>query len=496
MTAPERTQHHRKSNSSTSSIDNEKEKALTRTTSAVLPQSPTTYPDLEAATASDFPLQIPKNIGIVRYKILNIYRRLFTIAFIGNSIALIVLLAQRGRDTTPLDLINASAINLAVCGLARQPLVINTLYHIFGCIPRTAPLFLRRLAVKIFHFGGVHSGTGVASLLWYIAFVVLYSLDFFRPLTSTTPEARSAISIAALSLIYLVLAIIFLIIAVAYPPFRAKHHDIFELTHRFANWFLLLTFWALLFLLANQTPSTSQFLLNLPAFWILIILTCATIHPWLFLRKITITPEPLSQHAIRLHFNHTPLPYGKGISLAKHPLKDWHSFAGFTDSHDTPDSQFSVLVSKAGDWTRETIQSAPTTLYKRGTLVFGFGYVMKMFSRLIVVTTGSGIGPCLSFIGLDDETRPKMRVVWQTRDPIKTYGERTMDLVKIMDKDPIVLDTTLVGGRKDMLPVVLGLYKDFGAEAVCIVSNPATTKRLVLELEMRGILAYGPLFDS
>ena len=34
------------------------------------------------------------------------------------------------------------------------------------------------------------------------------------------------------------------------------------------------------------------------------------------------------------------------------------------------------------------------------------------------------------------------------------------------------------------------------AEAVCVISNPKTTKSLVYELERRGILAMGPIFDS
>lgn len=124
----------------------------------------------------------------------------------------------------------------------------------------------------------------------------------------------------------------------------------------------------------------------------------------------------------------------------------------------------------------------------------GFGYAMRMFRRLIVVTTGLGIGPCLSFIG--DDNRPLMWVVWQTRAPVKTYGSRTMALVRRMDEDPVILDTTSLGGRVDMLPVILKLYKEFEAEPVCVVSNPVTTKKIVYGPEMRGVPAYGPIFDS
>lgn len=421
-----------------------------------------------------------KRFGFIRYAALTVYRRLFSVAFIGNAIAFIVLMV---KGAAPLDLVNASAVNLAVCGLCRHPLVVNALFLTFGAVPRSAPMRIRRLACKIFHLGGVHSGTGVASCVWYIGFAALYTYHF-----EPSPPA-----IAVLVLVWLVLVFLLAIIIVAYPLFRAKRHDHFELTHRFSNWLILALFWVLVFLLAAQEPSISHFLVNLPAFWILIILTLATIHPWLLLRRVPVVAEPLSPHAVRLHFSHTTVRFGQGISVARHPLADWHSFASFTDQFDSPDTKFSCLVSKAGDWTRGVIADPPQTLWKRGVPTYGFGYVFRMFERIIVVTTGSGIGPCLSFI--EDARRPAMRVLWQTKSPLKTYGQRTLDLVHRMDDDPIIIDTS-ISGRVDMLPIVLKLYKDFGAEAVCVISNPPVTKSLVYRLETRGIAAYGPIFDS
>jgi NAD(P)H-flavin reductase len=434
--------------------------------------------DLEAQDEVDDFSQ--KRFGFIRYTALNVYRRLFSLAFIGNAIGFIVLMA---KGAAPLDLVNASAVNLAVCGLCRHPLVINSLFLTFGSVPRSAPMRLRRLACKIFHLGGVHSGTGVASCVWYIGFAGIYTYHF-RP---------SPISIAVLVLIWFVLALLLAIIIVAHPVFRMKRHDYFELTHRFSNWGILALFWVLVFLLGSQEPSLSTFLVNLPAFWILILLTLATIHPWLLLRRVPVVSEPLSPHAVRLHFSHATVRFGQGISVARHPLADWHSFASFTDQFDSPDTKFSCLVSKAGDWTRNAIAEPPKYLWKRGVPTYGFGYVFRMFERIIVVTTGSGIGPCLSFI--EDARRPAMRVVWQTKSPLKTYGQRTLDLVRRMDEEPVVIDTS-VSGRVEMLPIVLRLYKEFGADAVCVISNPKMTKSLVYGLETRGIAAYGPIFDS
>ncbi|KAK4161130.1 hypothetical protein QBC43DRAFT_100178 [Cladorrhinum sp. PSN259] len=433
-----------------------------------------------------------KPLSFFRYAVLNVYKRLFTITFLANITAFIILLAQ--GSPSPIAFVNASAINLAVCGLCRQPLVVNALFLTFGSLPRSSPTWLKRLACKIFHLGGVHSGTGVASGIWYIGFAALY--------TSTTPTSKPK-QIAILVLIYLILLLLISIIAVAHPKFRQKHHDVFELVHRYFNWAILIIFWALLFLMASEAVDSgkintiSKFLLPLPAFWILIILTLATIHPWLLLRRVAVKPEHLSPHAVRLHFSHATVKFGQGISVAKNPLKDWHAFASFPDHFDnTPsdETKFSVLVSKVGDWTKSAIAQQPTHLWKRGIPTYGFGYVLRMYSRIIVVTTGSGIGPCLSFIA--DENRPKMRVLWQTRSPLATYGQRTLELVKKMDENPVIIDTSAKGKREDMLPVVLRLYKEFDAEAVCVISNPRMTRELVYGLESRGVLAYGPIFDS
>ena len=43
-----------------------------------------------------------------------------------------------------------------------------------------------------------------------------------------------------------------------------------------------------------------------PPFWLVLILTCSIILPWLRLRKVPVRAEVLSNHCVRLHFD-----YGK-----------------------------------------------------------------------------------------------------------------------------------------------------------------------------------------
>lgn len=103
------------------------------------------------------------------------------------------------------------------------------------------------------------------------------------------------------------------------------------------------------------------------------------------------------------------------------------------------------------------------------------------------------MGPCLSFLG--DENRPDIRVVWQTRSPLKTYGQGVLDMVAILDPNAIVIDTDR-SARIDMVPIIRRLVKEHRAEAVCVVSNPVVTTRVVYELEKTGTPAFGPIFDS
>jgi hypothetical protein len=116
---------------------------------------------------------------------------------------------------------------------------------------------------------------------------------------------------------------------------------------------------------------------------------------------------------------------------------------------------------------------------------------MQLFSSISIVTTGSGIGQCLSF--LCDPKRPANRVIWQTKDPLWTYGQPILDRVHMINPCAEILESGK--GRVNMLPPVMRLYKEFGAEAVCVISNPVVTRKLVFECESRGVPAFGPIFD-
>ncbi|CAI7610080.1 unnamed protein product [Penicillium glandicola] len=423
----------------------------------------------------------------IRYLILSVYRRIFTLVYCANAVAFIIIMVKSRSKLVAF--VNAAGINLLVCGLARHPLVVNAIFRTVCRIPTSAPFALRKRAAEAYCYGGMHSGCGVAAFLWYTGLVALMSREF-----CINPDS-GVVTIPVIVLSYVLLVVLIAMIVVAHPSFRAKRHDYFELTHRFSAWSAVALFLTLLLVFSDQARkvqgvSLGQYLIELPAFWVVLLIVATIIHPWLLLRRVTVTPEVLSSHAIRLHLNHADTAFGKVIALTEHPLRDWHSFATFPD----PDGKsFSCIVSKAGDWTARCIDEKPTKLWKRGVLMYGFIHVMRVFTRVVVVATGSGMGPCLSF--LSEKRRPPLRVIWQTRNPKKTYGPDVLKLVHQLDPDPLLIDTGN-SGRVDMVPIIQEAFREFDAEAVCVISNSWLTRKIVFELKTSGVPAFGPIFDS
>jgi hypothetical protein len=422
-----------------------------------------------------------------RFQIASAYRRLFSVVFLGNVIALICIIAlNRGLTCY----INACTTNLALCGLARLPHVTNQIYKITTYIPRSAPLWLRCTVSRVSHYGGFHSGCGIAALFWYIGTVGLYTFKF----AASERHTRCA---PLLILQYTILLLLLAMVIAAFPKIRAKYHDYFEFTHRFAAWTILASFWAVVIYFAKveatlSNASTAHYLAKFPTFYLLILITITIIVPWLSLRRVPVIATSLSDHATRLHFSYTHPSFSQGISISRHPLRDWHAFAAIPY---TSSRGFSLVVSAAGDWTTSLIRNPnpPTHLWKRNIPACSFLQTMLLFKRCLLVTTGSGIGPCLSLISAPN--RPPLRILWSTRSPMKTYGKSVLDDVQRLDPNAMIIDTS-VHRRQDMLPIAWNLANRHQAEAVFVVARRSVVKDICLAFEARGVPAFGPVFDS
>ena len=183
------------------------------------------------------------------------------------------------------------------------------------------------------------------------------------------------------------------------------------------------------------------------------------------------------------------IPHFLGLRITHNPLKEWHAFATIPE----PDgSSFSMIVSDAGDWTRKQIEVPSDKYWVRGIPIMGMLRMAEIFRSVILVTTGSGIGPCLSMLA----AHPcNCRILWSTPSPLQTFGESILESVVKADPDAMIIDTRATG-RPDMVALTYHLFRENGAEAVFIISNPTLTRKVVYGMESRGIPAYTPVFDS
>ncbi|KAF2015836.1 nonribosomal peptide synthetase 12 [Aaosphaeria arxii CBS 175.79] len=446
-----------------------------------------------ATSIQEKPEKLPEKNGFrgqrwLRHRALIVYKKFFTVVVIGNVIAAAIILYWRVKNDRYMmaDLATATAANLTMAILMRSEPVINLLFTIFCSVPVSWPLSIRRHCARIFHIGGIHSGCALAAIMWFLIFTIGAGLDFAKP-----PELQ-CISVASMVLTCFIILLLLAIASLSHPKIRAQYHDVWELTHRFGGWTALILLWIHAFLVTRDLQigvAPSKAYLTSPPIWLLTVATSAIIFPWLFLRKVPVRSEVLSSHAVRLHFDYTTPVVGTSVRLAERPLVDWHGFATITNVNG---KGFSLVVSNAGDFTKRTINRAPTSIWVRGIPACGVLRICTIFKSVVLVATGSGIGPCLAVV-LAKKT--PCRILWTAPNPEQTFGQEIVDAVR--DTDPkAVIHNTRTQGKPDMNLMAYNLWKESGAEAVCVISNKKFTTSIVYAMEARGIPAYGAIFDS
>jgi hypothetical protein len=457
----------------------------------IKPSSPNTntFQDLDLPS---IPLP-PRGIILrfTRLAIFSVYRRIFLSVVLLNIWQghRIITLPRRSKYSPLLiDISTAFSLNLLVAVLIRQDYILNLLFLLCQHVPHITPLRVRRSLAKTYEYGGLHSGAAFCSVVWFslLSWILVWEYKAYRiadPLILITST--------------IILAILYTILITTLPTLRQAHHNLFEHTHRLGGWTVLALSWIELYLftraLRHQAGPSSPGaqLSRLPATYLLLLSTLHIALPWLRLRKLHITPSRLGVgvHAIRLHHNE-PVSSCRVYKLAHRPLGEWHSFACIP-SPNKPGG--SLLISSAGDWTRRTINNPLPTYYTRGLPTVGVLCLTHLFRSIIIVTTGSGIGPCLST--LSHLSRTRFRILWSAPEPRRTFGDEICDAVNELDGRAVVVDTR-VSGRRDLVRLAYSMYREEMAEAVFVVSNRGVTRAVVYELECRGVPAFGPVWDS
>ncbi|KAL5524650.1 hypothetical protein ACEPAF_9790 [Sanghuangporus sanghuang] len=418
----------------------------------------------------------------LRHQVFTLYRRLFGIVFIVNMAVFIATMIKSNYNSQNLGVIVVANLFCAI--FMRQDYVINAFFNVCCSIPISWPLAIRRVAARVYHIGGLHSGCAISGVVWLIAFTVQATVEFLNG------EKCSA---ATLVVTYFILSLLLAIVAFAYPKFRIIAHDRFERTHRFLGWTAVILVWSQVVLLTNDyrefDQTLGQALVASAAFWLAVILTLSIILPWVRLRKVPVRAEVLSPHAIRLNFDYVTPVAGTFTRISDSPLLEWHGFATVPE----PGKKgYSLVVSRAGDWTSKQIEKPPTSLWVRGIPTCGVLRIVPLFRRLVFVATGSGIGPCAPCIL---EQRVPIRLLWASPNVRKTFGDKLVDSILQASPGAVIYDTR-VHGKPDMVKLTHRLVREFQAEAVCVISNQKLTRKVVYGMMSRGIPAFGAIWDS
>jgi len=408
------------------------------------------------------------------------YNRLIALVVLVNGVLLARHLARGdwhvGDGSALSGLADLIVVNFAIAVLIRQQHVLNAIFAAVGRGSSRWPLRLRWMISKVNHIGGLHVGAALAGTARLCAFTVVAAIA--RARRPATVDITTFVLASSLT------AVLIVVVLGALPPVRARAHNVFELTHRFGGWTSVVLFWALTVHLMHADPGAWQI-------WLLGLITASIAWPWLRLRRVPVTVQRLSSHAVIVHLDYGVTPaHVSGVGISRSPLREWHAFATVS----TPGrSGYRLLVSRAGDWTSRFIDDPPSHLWVRGVPTRApLPAIEVMYRRVVYVATGSGIGPMLGQIL---SPRVPTQLVWSARRPRATYGDALVDEVLAARPDAIIWDTT-EHGKPDLLRMAHDVCRDFGAEAVLVVSNKAATRSLVHGLERLGVPAFGPIWDS
>lgn len=430
-------------------------------------------------------------LRFTRYTAFGVYRRIFLSIFLLNAYhAHKIITMKRRSKYSPLlvDLSTAASANMLVAILMRQDYVLNSLYRLCCLVPFSTPLRIRRSLAKVYEYGGLHSGAAFCSVLYFSLLSAILAHEYL------VYRIRDPFIIICT---FAVVAILWAVLISAYPTIRAQCHNTFENVHRFGGWLVLGIFFPELWLftraLGHQAgpDSPGAVLTKLPALWLLVACTFHVALPWMRLRRISVTPERLGVgvHALRLHLSED-VRNCVVYRIADSPLTEWHAFACIPEPNGKGGS---LIISNAGDWTRRAINNPKKAYYTRGVPTVGVLCMAAIFRKVIIVTTGSGIGPCLGTMLNIPAT--ECRILWSAPGPKHTFGEEIYGKVLGIDEKAVIIDTH-AEGRKNVVQLAYKMYMEEDAEAIFCVSNKSLTKRLVYEMESRGIPAFGPIWDS
>ncbi len=440
----------------------------------------------------NLPNQYPILSRMTKKPILMHHNRLLFVVMLINLLSFFFVVLREPLSVFRVDIStiniaiisNMVIINFFVAIVIRQHYVVNFLFWLATRAPVSWPLSIRWNLGKVYHFGGIHIGCAVAGVFWLLGFVFVSTWNFIQG-NDVVPESILLVS-------YLLVSVLVGMVILALPFMRAKYHDLFERSHRFGGWSVLILFWVFQIMFINHMNSSefNEVFFSSWQVWLLGIITFSIILPWIRLKKVPVEIVNPSSHVTLVKFDYGVTPFaGSSMAISRNPLLEWHSFANVPSPSETG---FRLTISRAGDWTGKFIDDLPSHVWVKGIPTAGVANIEVLFKKVIYVATGSGIGPCLPHL-LAREVPAKL--VWATREPRKTYGDDLVNEIQRVQPDAIIWDTDRYG-KPNLLELAYHAYVEFDAEAVICISNKKLTWQVVYGMESRGIPAYGAIWDS
>lgn len=419
------------------------------------------------------------------------YRVLIGTTLVINAVILGLI---NGLHLPLTGVLTGTAANLFVAVLVRQEDLINLSFGLVAMIPSTLPLSIRKRIADFHHYGGVHIGCAISSLMWYCLFIALNTTDFIHVFKDGSVTPYHWVDIITC---YLFLTFIILICVTAHPKLRTKLHNCFERVHRFGGWFSLVVLWINTGIHTKLSATGLSSLHESPSLWLLAFTTFLIVLPWLRIRRVTLHATAISNREVRLTFPHTNMPHTSTMRFSSSPLTEWHAFATIPSS--SGDGTADIIVSAAGDWTKALISSPPPTLWIRHPPTKNFLSFTPLFNSVLLIGTGAGIGPLLSLlqsptIGLMRSQGKTVRVMWCVYDPYAPHWDFVVKIIKAVDPVAMIIDSKM--GRPNVAWEAGRLVRCERLEACMVVSNEKVTRSVIREVKGKGGVAYGAVFDS
>ncbi|KAJ4375889.1 hypothetical protein N0V83_001167 [Neocucurbitaria cava] len=408
------------------------------------------------------------------------------------AINLAVLIAWLNTYLPLAGLLQATSTNLFVAVLIRQEDLLNASFFLLAKIPLRLPLRIRKTIADFHHYGGFHIGCALSALMWYCVFVAANTIHTIKNVNRGNMTAWMWADIVTC---YAFLTFILFICVTAHPRLRVKFHNTFEHTHRFGGWAAILVLW-INSGVGTKAQNADQPLYQSPALWLLAATTFLIILPWLRIRRVPIHAALVSSREVKLTFPYPGMPYTSTTRFSLSPLMEWHAFAtipsddGFTAN---------IIISQAGDWTRNLIKNPPQRIWIRKPATANFLAFTPVFNSVLLVATGAGIGPMLSLLQSPAVAKMKtegrqVRVMWCVYDPDAPHWKFVQEVIRKVDPMPKIFDSKQ--GRPDVVFEAMYMKHACDIETVMVVSNKKVTDEVVREVKAHGGAAYGAVFDS